>query len=255
MAVGFGTTFQQIATDATVDLNLTPSAAVGIGTVLLIGTTRATQSGAQNGVNAITADTNTASVNICHAARASTLDTGGHHVVITDALEATAGEVEIDFKSTIGNRKAAVGLPVTGIATAVHTASVGALGLGETSVGSNGSSTTISGGSLTTTIANCLLVAYVGFGATSNTIASVPSGWTLRGSVGTTFGSSDRNIAILTREVSTAGTYSLAGATLSASAGWTVALAAYEITNPAPIPFRFVWTGTQLVPVERTITT
>lgn len=229
------------------DATITGLPATPAGDHLIVGTLRQTLTGDTNGVAALDVDTNAEVVNEGHAARAATLDVGLHIIPISDAVEAN-DSLLVRWSTTGNGKKAASAVPAKGIAnpTARNARSAFTLGLGETSTGSNGASTTPAGGDLTTAGAGeKLVVAVVGFGGLGTTISAHPTDWTPLGGI---VAVDNRNMQLYYRHVTGAATVSISGMTLSASVGWAIATVAWEVKPP-----RFVVdeTGAKVNPVSR----
>lgn len=232
MPASIGTVFsgENILSSTALQIN---SGAIPAGRRLILASAAGISGTNAYGLSNLTADTNTITRDRAVAQRASTIGVSISDSVMSDALEA-ANPVDYTFANA-WSRKLGMGVAVDGLSGAVDGASAGVVDLGNVSVGSNGSGTSISGaGSITTTHADCLLIAAVGFSASGNSLT--PSGgWSLLDGIGSSAGTTFRSLAICYRVVSAIGTYTFSG-TLAATSGWAVATAAYEIAAGGPPP-------------------
>lgn len=227
--VGSPVAYTDTASSSAVSTLVSP--ALAVGEVFVVATARSNATGTNNGVASIDADTNTEQVNVSHANRSLSVDVSLSFIPVTDAFEASENVV-VTYNSGI-NRRLGIGVPVSGLAGTKQANSSFTLGVGETSTGSNGRGTSVSGGSVTTTGAALIFWA-VGFGGNGTTITT-PSGLTLVTKIGTTIGASDRNLALFHQEVASAGTYSMPAATLSGSTDWAVCAAAFDLSAAAAV--------------------
>lgn len=230
MPVTWGTAQSTADTTAGTTTTVAGIPSTPVGDHVVVASLRATIAADTNGVASISLGSNTPRLHEAFASRASTMELGLHLVPVSSAVDAGSSAV---VTWTSGNAtRSAMAAPVSGLKTPTvrNAQTAGSPGAGSAAVGAEGASSTPNATLSTTGTGERLVVAVVGFAGTGNSIASNPTGWTHR----RTQLNGNRGLAMFSRVVNGAATVNLNGLTLTNSAGWAAAMAAWELTATAP---------------------
>lgn len=239
-------TFTGTNTASNATLTLTTADTIPVGSFVVIGTVRATNTGNTNGVSSISDPAgNTWTVNNAVANRAISNDISLHSCYVTSQI-ASGSTITVTFNSTGGARKAAVGGVWSGMTNGTVNAHSGNTyaGTGEVASNANGSGTSQSVSTSATTVADTL-VCYA-FSGNSGNPATPGAGLTAVATISTAAGSSERGITLAFATETTTGVKT-GTATQPTNGGWAAAAAAYEMysdEDPVRSGRPKVWNGT-----------
>ncbi len=222
--------FSGVSIASTTGLVLTVPTSIPVGSTLVIATNRGTIAGQSNGVSSIQVGANVAALQQAASARAATHDLAIHVIAVTEQI--SAGDLITITWTATATRKVAYAAVFSGLTGLVDAHSSQATGLGETSVGSQGSGTALS----STTTAAVTTESCVVVGATSlaSTATATTSGTEI-GEVRTAVGSADRGLTLQYLITDAPGARTIS-ATNSASAGWAAGVITLPVSTEVPNP-------------------
>jgi len=262
MAVSIKQTVTQTGTTSSVNTTFTTTADILPGEDIFIALGRATQTGHAAGISNITTSAGAGTFErVATSIRASTFDLVLARLRCTTLIP--SGSTITAVSRTSEAKRGGVMQVVSGL-KATYTAANASSGNaadnadGGTSSGPNGSSTAESGSTTgATTAADCLVLGVGSVGGTST--VSAGSGFTQMGQAKSASGTSDRGCILEYKIVSATGVQT-ATATLSATGGWAMAVAAFEIEPDPPAGHTDEFTATQntsgtslAIPVPRAV--